>query len=286
MFIFACRSSDPTTLVDELRVMAIQSEPAEIGAEILNPMVESEEPVANILISDPVETGGTFVAWTCTNFGEGCLEKELYAAAPQDWLQFYSIDSVLNQVVIPVHPAVWGVLAEIPVEEQPFRGTFLWVLACESGVCPAVDALTDGNYDIEFFADPFGLMEELPITGTSLSFRPLVLSSRPEEARIRNPEITPLFEEEIVVKPAESTKIPFSYSLSDVPNDDSLAYAFTTLGGFATNDRLNNLLTEQNGDINFEWFGPEEEQGTAELYIVIEDGLGGSAIWTGSGEVR
>ena len=63
-------------------------------------------------------------------------------------------------------------------------------------------------------------------------------------------------------------------------------YAFTTIGGFASNDRLNSLLTEKSGVLQVEWFPPEEGSGTADLFVIVENGNGGSAIWTGEGEVK
>ena len=284
--LISCRSGDPTTLVDELRVMAIQSEPAEIGAETIVPTIESEDPYANILISNPLETQSGFAVWTCTNFGEGCIEKELFADNPENWIQYGEIATTLNRQMIVVHPGIWGIVSEVPAEEQPFQATFLWVLACETGVCSAVDDLKDSIYDVDFFSDPFVMMSDLPLTGTSLSFRFLLLSTRPQEERIQNPILTPLFSEPPTVTIEETTNLSFSYELFSPPNDDSFGYAYTTIGGFAANSRLNNLLVDSIDDIDFEWFAPEEEKGAAEFYVIVEDGSGGSAIWTGTGEVQ
>ena len=78
----------------------------------------------------------------------------------------------------------------------------------------------------------------------------------------------------------------FDFDLANQPNDDSFVYAFTTVGGFAANDRLNNLLTEQSGVLQLEWFPPEEGSGTADLFVILENGSGGSALWIGEGEVQ
>ena len=41
-----------------------------------------------------------------------------------------------------------------------------------------------GQPDLEAMNSPFELMETLPRRGTSLAFRPLILSNRPEEEQI------------------------------------------------------------------------------------------------------
>ena len=291
-FLFACRSSDPTTLGDELRVMAIQSDPAEIGVEVMVPNVESKDPMANIVIADPLEKGGYFAVWTCTNFGDGCLEAEFYAENPNDWIQVQQLGTPLQQHPINVHPAIWSIIGEMDAKEQPFKGTALWVLACEDGACPALEQVIAGVYDVGFFTDPFSMMSDLPIQGTSLSFRPLLLSARDEAVRIKNPEITPIFTDNPVTEGEESVMMSFDYELFAEPNDDSFVYAFTTLGGFAANDRLNNLLTSSIDSITLEWFPPTQEEGEAkvvgdaDLFVIIEDGYGGSSMWIGQGEVK
>ena len=55
----ACIGPDQETLVDELRVMAIQAEPAEVQLRdfIPNESGETANPVLNVVIGDPLETG-------------------------------------------------------------------------------------------------------------------------------------------------------------------------------------------------------------------------------------
>ena len=280
----ACQSGDPTTRVDELRVMAIQSDPAEIGAEFAVPGGES--PNVNIIVADPNQQGGTFAVWTCTNFGEGCLEQSLFADNPEQWIQTHKVEDLLNQVPVGIHPGIWGVVNELDDSEQPFGATFIWVLACVAEACPALDSAFSGSYDTDFFADPFSMMSNLPIFGTSLAFRPLLLSTRSPDQRVTNPTLSPKFDSLPVIDGEESILLDFDFDLQNEPNDDSFVYAFTTIGGFASNDRLNSLLTEKSGVLQVEWFPPEEGSGTADLFVIVENGNGGSAIWTGEGEVK
>ena len=69
LFLWACSMSSPSTLVDELRVMAIQSIPAEVSP--LDPPAKLQ-----FLIANPKKEEVEVLYWTCTNFGEGCLEKD------------------------------------------------------------------------------------------------------------------------------------------------------------------------------------------------------------------
>ena len=63
----ACSMSSPSTIVDEMRIMAIQSEPAEISP--LDPPAQLQ-----FLIANPQNLEVDVLYWTCTNLGEGCLE--------------------------------------------------------------------------------------------------------------------------------------------------------------------------------------------------------------------
>ena len=110
--------------------------------------------------------------------------------------------------------------------------------------------------------------------------------------RVKNPTINSSCSVSPVIDSNESVKISFGYELFAEPNDDSFVYAYTTLGGFAANDRLNNLLTDSVDFVTLEWFpenmddGEERQLGEADLFVIIEDGYGGSAMWIGQGEVK
>ena len=99
------------------------------------------------------------------------------------------------------------------------------------------------------------------------------------------PNLSPLFEETPILT-GESTSLFFDVELFSEPNDDSLIYAYTTIGGFAANDRLNNLLTEAESVAELEWFSPPKKKGEAELYVIVEDGQGAANFWTGLGIVE
>ena len=87
--ILSCSMSAPSTLVDELRVMAVQTEPAEISPADQNAKIR-------FLIADPLQEGAEVIYWTCTNFGEGCLEADLYDADLQQWPQYFLREGILS----------------------------------------------------------------------------------------------------------------------------------------------------------------------------------------------
>ena len=107
----ACMGPDQETLVDELRVMAIQAEPAEVQLRdfIPNENGETANPVLNVVIGDPLETGYQLAVWPCTNFGEGCEEKKLFEDNPADWISLSEGTETLVTVPLVNNP-LWGVL--------------------------------------------------------------------------------------------------------------------------------------------------------------------------------
>jgi hypothetical protein len=273
--LLACGGASLETRVDELRVMAIQTVPAEISPF---------EPVElNLLIPNPRKTRGQILFWTCTNFGDGCLEREYYESVNEDWGSVQTItNSPVHNYTLDVPPVVGALLSELP-QEDVFGATFLWVLACEENACPLIDNWTDGTPDLDAMSDPFSLMKNLPIEGTSLAFRPLLLSNRDPADRIEHPSFERSSAEEISLSgPKDSQEILFNYTLNRKDEaSDALFYAYATQGGFQMNDRYNALLTEESGTFTADWFGTDDlESGEALLMVILENGEGGISFWT------
>ena len=59
--LLACGGASLETRVDELRVMAIKPNPAEITPE--------DTPTVDILLPNPPQKPAKFLYWTCTNIG-------------------------------------------------------------------------------------------------------------------------------------------------------------------------------------------------------------------------
>ncbi|MEC7987087.1 MAG: hypothetical protein VX278_18100 [Myxococcota bacterium] len=275
--LLACGQSSPSTFVDTLRVVAIQSEPAEISPAEENAKV-------NILLADPLQNGAEMLIWSCTNFGEGCLEKEFYADNFDLWIRTYERERLITTVPLEVPLVLSGVLSDFPNEDLPFQGSLLWVLACEPNVCPIIEEVRSGDFDPEPFSDPFSMLETLPFNGVSLAFRSLNLSLRPEEERIRNPFITPQFDLPLQLSVEESQELEFSYELNGIPNEDSLIYGYASVGGFMESSRGNAQLQEESGRVLLEWFAGETVS-EGEVYVVVENGSGGVGFWTAEASV-
>ena len=294
IFLFACRMSDPTTLVDELRIMGIRSNPAELSTDSLyNP--ETTPPLAEIWIANPQDVEIDLLIWPCTNFGDGCLEQEVFAEAPQTWVTLLEDGARYNSTPFPISPIPIGFVSELPLEDQPFSGTALWVLACQKNTCPIINEVKNGIISLKALADPFTLMNTLPIEEATLSYRSLYFSSRAEESQIQHPQVAPMFGGTPNLPLDEFVDLTFSYELSQAPTEDSRVFAYTTQGGFAPNEDVNNQILKQESEVTLRWFAPAAEtwddppvndsllesnvleQST--LFIFVDDGFGGLGVW-------
>ena len=280
--LMACGGASLETRVEELRVMAIKPIPAEMTPE--------DSLKIEFLIPNPPQNSAQFLYWTCTNLGDGCLEKEYTESTGEQWGQVQTIDNenILHQVDFELPPVITALLSQLPGND-PFGASLLWVLACEESRCPLIQDWEAGQPDLEAMNSPFELMETLPKKGTSLAFRPLILSNRPEAERIQHPILTFNGDESPSLKgPEGSQTLPFTYELNRLDeSSDALYYAYTTQGGFAMNDRYTTLLQSESGEFTAEWFGTEDlEKGTAQLMVILENGEGGISFWTKEGIVQ
>jgi len=311
VMLLACGAADPETLVDELRVLVIQSEPAELRlpefpelAEEMgnsippqNPFppenaqdegkLESDNvesgPHLNIVVLDPATEGVEVAVWVCTNFGDGCLEKELYQN-PAEWVQYHQLSEPEFTLPIPLSP-FWLSFLQQPIEEGGFfSGSLVWVLACAPNVCNIIHDLKEGSVDVKAYGDPFTILEKLPAKQTSLAFRSLNLSSSTSAVRLENPQISPIFED-ISVLPGESQFLDFDVNLAQ-RGSEAIIYGYTTIGGFGSNYLANNAIDFESGTTTLQWFTEDHDSGDAQLISFIDDGLGGINYWIGLGTVQ
>jgi hypothetical protein len=271
IWMLGCSMSSPSTLVDELRVMAIQTEPAE-----MSPL--DTEGILRLLIADPLSKGADVLYWTCTNFGDGCLEEQFFAQDMTQWPQYFSREDLISERSLSIPTGLAGVVDTLPEESIPFSGTLLWVLACIPNECSFMSDIQEGIVDAELLASPFDIIEDIPFGVSSLSFKSIPISNRPIEERVQNPEVRPLFEEKPTQEAEETIDLEFSYNLNGLPNEDALIYGYATIGGFPEADRSNSQLQETEGSVILSWSAPEEE-GEGSLYVILENGSGGTGIW-------
>lgn len=248
------------SLVRDLRVIAATVEPPEIGPD--------EVAAAAITVAAPLGEGVETLAWTCLDLGDGCLE-----AAAADWLVIGDQPTLDLELTAP--PAAI-------VEQAPFLPVTLWTLACAPGVCPVIAeaeaAVVSGTLPPGLatgLADPASWLADLPMAGVSLARRTVIVSARPVEARNTNPTL--------VVTPPDGLSVGGSAELSiaatDADGDMLTAWVYATDGGFERAE----LPVDAPADVVL--YAPEAT-GTVDLWVVVEDGRGGSALWSGTVEVR
>ena len=277
-WLLSCSMSSPSTLVDELRVMAIQTEPAEISPF-------DQDVILRLLIAEPQNRSVDVMYWTCTNLGDGCLEGELYAEDLTQWPQLFSRSTLLTERELSIPPALGGVIDSLPPDAIPFFGTIMWVLACVEEECSILEDVKQGRIDQEALSNPLDVIGSLPFGVASLAFSSIPISNRTIEERIQNPVLVAIDPQERIQEPEETLDLSFSYSLNAQPNEDSLIYGYTTLGGFEESSRSNAQLQQEEGEVVLSWFAPETE-GVGEAYVILENGEGGTAIWYGDVEVK
>lgn len=277
-WVLGCSMSSPSTLVDELRVMAIQTEPAE-----LSPL--DQEASLRLLIAEPQDRAVDVMYWTCTNIGNGCLEAEFFADDLTQWPQVFSRTELLTEREFRIPPALSGVVDSLPEDAVPFYGTILWVLACLEDECSFIRDAKQNDINPQGLSNPFEIINDLPFGVASLAFSSIPISNRPLEERVQNPEIVFVGPEELQQNTEETLELEFSYTLNTVPNEDSLIYGYATLGGFSESSRSNAQLQQEAGSVSLSWFA-SQEVGQGEAYVVLENGVGGTGIWFADVEVQ
>lgn len=294
VFMLGCMGPDQETLVDELRVMAIQVEPAEVQLRDFIPDANGEtlDPVINVVIGDPLETGYQVAVWPCTNFGEGCEEKRLFEENPSDWIAL--IEGADTVVTLPVinNPLWGGILSQAPDPETPLPITSIFALACEPGVCLELQNAANGEWDLERFGNPFDWISELPLGGTSLAFKQLPVSNGlSNETRMKNPNLRPTFDVETPLTTTVDTPLvlPFEIELFQQDEDVASIFGYATRGGFGRNVFANNglrMFVGEPAERAVTWYAGEAETGASTLFVIVEDGAGGTGFWTGTGVVE
>jgi hypothetical protein len=268
-----CSGPNPETLIDELRVVAMVAEP---------PVVLPGEPATvEIFVADPEDKGAGVFAWTCTNFGDGCLEA---AGGAQSVATREVVD---GRVTLPLAPS--PALAPIVLEDpqSPIDATAIWALACAGGAdCHLVDghpASKDrgekpwGDDLACQLEDPVEWMSGLSMTGTSLAYRILSVSGQLPDERHANPTLT--LETELPLEWKPEAEFELTFSVDGQLNDEARIFNYITGGGFTMPDSL-----VSTGEIVLKGVA-SEEAGPVQLWVVLNDGLGGVAVWTGEANV-
>ncbi len=285
MLLLACGNGpSDETLVDELRVLATLTDPPEALA--------GETVSVDTLVVDPLDAGFEVLTWACTFTGEGCLEEEELTGFAWEGLSYTpdQAGSTRFSSSTTVSPFVGDFLSE-----EPIPLVQLWTLACEPGLCPAMDlAAADPEAGSEeaaalqaVLADPSEQMKDLPFQGASLGVRWLYASTRAEGERLENPEISCEVvsqEGEAVPTVVAGESLGFTCFVSGEFDGYAGAWGYATNGGW---EGPTYLLDPGVTLLDYTWFAPEEvpEDSTVDLWVVLVDGQGGVGLWEGSAEV-
>lgn len=264
----ACGGPSEETLLDELRVVAVVAEPPAAGP--------GETVELTLYVADPAGLGGTVAAWTCTLTGETCLEGSL--AEVSDWVHQEELDGepLTLSVTVPI------ALSQVLSEETPELPVLLWVLACAPGACDeqleswalgAELGTPVSDYYNQQLADPLSWLDELPSEGSSLALTTLTATTA--EVRNQNPVLTADFDSIDLV---DDTGVELPFLVEDDTGQTVEVYGFTTLGAFGM------PVEAEEGEAAVTLYADGSE-GTAQLYVIAQDGEGGAAVWTQTAEL-
>lgn len=247
LVLLACTAGpNEETLIDELRVLAILAEPPEVGA--------GETAEVSTTIVDPLDEGYESLVWAC-------LVSDTESSCP-----YTAVDSPTLSATLPTE-------LSLP-EETALPLAQVWALACVPGTCPLIDGVRTNPDDwAEELANPYDWMEDLPIVGTSLAYRTVLVSSRTE--RQPNPTLSTDSATSLSVEVGGS--IELSFTVTGNLGEETKVYGYTTAGGFNTTEQR----PDEAGGVVLTWFAPDEA-GDAALYVIVNDSLGGTALWEAS----
>ena len=266
--LWGCFSFDPRTRVDELRVMAVQSVPAEI--------TPSSVVDINVLIADPIGEGADVLVWPCTDIGEGCLEREVFAEDSSQWIQSFSYEEAVTTLSFSLPSQVAGIVQQLPEELIPFTGTVMWVLACVPGECDVVSQFEQGTVNLDDFSNPSSMIEDVPLGRSSLAKRSLRISSRPQEEQVQNPILEFDESQELVLNVSESKELEISYEMTS-PQASAVYLSGYASAGYIQEGPPRGFGEDEfstTGTDSLVWLGLESaEEGT--LYLILEDDVGG-----------
>ncbi len=295
--LLACGPNKSSFLMDELRIVAMQSDPAELVIAS-TPDESTSSASINLLLTDPLSQGGSVMLWTCFDIGEGCLEGTLLADIPESWVQVQPLSRGTMTFPLSLPPSLHELLATLPDDFIPFTLANVWALTCAPGVCPLLEDAGSGSYDIGALSSPRDIMTSLPMEQTSLAYRSLILSPTPREEQIFNPILTFSAEQTgpRVVSAGEVLSLHFSYSRFPEASEEELAseeedkaldgavlYPFATAGEInrSLSDPL--FLDETDGSFQISIDIPKETPaGTYHFFLSLENLNGGNDLWEGS----
>ena len=105
LMLWGCFAFDPSTRVDELRVMAVQSVPAEITPGALVDI--------NILMADPIGEGG--MCWHGRTIWEKGVWRQSCLQITLDMDSVFSYEEAVTTLSLSVPMGLTGVISQLPL---------------------------------------------------------------------------------------------------------------------------------------------------------------------------
>jgi hypothetical protein len=260
----ACVSSTPDlTLIDRLQVIALVAEPPEVGP--------GEHLRLTTHVLDPERAAFDVLMWFCTDLGDGCAERGDPGLPLSAFARVVRDADRAAGVSFLVPPQVGEVLGG-SVRVTTFVG---WALACRPGSCPILDEVEADpapnspawEATVAALAVPRDLVLGRSLDEASLAYRRLTLSIRSFEERNMNPILRFEGVRPIEVQAGRSLRLVFDVF------DGAIANPYSSTGGFERSSYVVN-----SGELLANWTAPEQP-GLSELVVVVDDALGGAAVW-------
>lgn len=263
------------TLVDELRVLAtLATTPEAQPGEVVG---------LSTLVVDPEQRGFELLSWSCTFAGDQCVEARIgegeawagavVAEGSGEVAASFGAELVVNRQL------------ENFVSEQPLPILQAWTLACEPGLCPAIDLARaapapgsrEGERLVALLSDPFAMLEALPLSGVSLGLRGLSVSTRAPGQRAENPTLSATAPggEPLAVSLAPEGELDVLFTMQGARDDDRAVWLYTDAGGFLDAS----VGAPAADDVpRSTYFAPAKPKDLVHLWFVGVDGLGGVAL--------
>ncbi len=260
------------TLITDVQLVNLQTEPP---AAAPGDTIQLAATVA-----DPKGRELEVLFFACTPVNDRCVESGLGGGRPlAEWTGLAPVtDGEANlALVVPLE------LEEVEEADSAVT-SLIWALACEVGQCPIMDRVRadpppdtpDWQTLVLDLADVETLIGELPFDTASLGAREFRVTYATGDGRNANPTVRPqgpVGE----VRAGATVRLAFD---AEASQQDAVVYPYTTAGAWSSSG-----VTAVGGLAPLSWVAPDEP-GPATLYVVAEDGIGGSGVWSVDVDVR
>jgi len=262
-----------STVIEHVQIVSMVADPPEVQPQ--------ESTDITVTIADPDGLSPEVAVWVCVPIGAAgrCLESELTGEAQRVVTGVRDpITHAFTASVVPLAVDVAEV-DEVIDEGGRFNGILAFALACAPGACDLFEQLEAGTVDPIDLSDPGRLLRDVPMAKGHAAWRTLTVSRESERFRHDNPVLLPQFPQPLENTAGNTEELGV---VADGQFSNGLIYPLTTVGGFA----VDSVATGPESPY-LPWVAREQDAGKeGHVYIVVDDGLGGQAVWHGEASVR